>query len=257
MSEPGHLIIAGAQRCGTTAVRAWLDSYQEVQFASDSNGEPKWFLKPDSVSLGASAYRESLWPGMDFGGADVPQWLGDKSTSYVEVPGVAARIDATLNHVRVIIVLRDPVDRAVSNYHFSRASGLETRPIDVALDPATAQLSESSAIEASGASVSPFAYLERSRYADHLQPWIDRFGPGRLRVVLLEDLLAEPAARGDLLDFLAIETAADQSLPHVGRDIGGASASSALRTRLSPLFDASNRKLAALIDNDLSGWPQH
>src|SRR3712207_7986704 len=52
---------------------------------------------------------------------------GEKSTSYLELPAAVARITAVLGRPRIVVQLRDPVARAVSNWGFSRGHGLEDR----------------------------------------------------------------------------------------------------------------------------------
>ena len=63
----------------------------------------------------------------------------------------------------------DPIERAVSNWKFSRASGLEDRPLAEALRQ---NLAGAVPWDAARTSVSPFAYLERGRYAAQLDPWL-------------------------------------------------------------------------------------
>jgi len=258
MAGPGHLIIAGAQRCGTTTLRAWLDGFDQVRFASDAGGEPKWFLRGDAVDLGVEAYHDRHWPELGADDLGALRWLGDKSTSYLEVPGVPERIDATLDNVRVIVVLRNPVDRAVSHYYFSHGSGLETRGIEEALDPAAVP---SQRDPVPGVSVSPFAYLERGRYSQYLAPWITQFGE-RIRIVLFEDLVAVSATATGLLGFLDLDgdpagAKVTPELPHVGRELGGPAAGLDLRTRLDEWFAPSIEELRQLIDLDLDLWLSH
>jgi hypothetical protein len=113
----------------------------------------------------------------------------EKSTSYLERPETIARIDRHLSGVRVVVVLRDPVERAISNWRFSVANGLEDRDVAVALDPEQGRRPDDDATDDAG-TVRPRRYLQRGRFAELLHPWMATFGD-RLHVVVLEDLLAD------------------------------------------------------------------
>ena len=81
-----------------------------------------------------------------------------------------------LGEVHVLAILRDPVKRAISNWRFSTDNGLETRSLETALSE---NLAGPRAWDPSRTSVSPFAYLERGRYVDYLDP-VDEHLPGDL-----------------------------------------------------------------------------
>ena len=139
--------------------------------------------------------------------------LGEKSTSYLEVPATIGRIRAVLGDVRVLVQLRDPVARAVSNWQLSTAHGLESRPLEQAL---VEGLDGPREWDPSTTSVSPYAYLERGLYAEQLGPWRLAFGE-RLRVQLLEDLLADPRSIGQTYAWLGVHP--EFSPPSLGRQV--------------------------------------
>ena len=83
------------------------------------------------------------------------------------MPASIDRVRAVLGTPRILVQLRDPVARAVSNWQLSTEHGLETRDLATAL---TANLRRTRARGTRRAtSVSPYAYLERGRYAEHLR----------------------------------------------------------------------------------------
>ena len=108
-----------------------------------------------------------------------------------------------LGEAEIVVQLRDPVKRAVSNWRFSTHHGVEDRPLDQAL---TENLEGPRDWDRGKTSVSPFAYLERGRYTAYLQPWFDRF-PGHVHVRFLEDHLADPGSIGDLYAALGVDPA--------------------------------------------------
>ena len=192
-----HLLVVGAQRCGTTYLHSLLDAHPEVTMARPPRPEPKVFLRADSEERGLGWYRDTY-----FAHATDEQVLGEKSTSYIEVPEAAGRALRVLGpDTLVLAMLRDPVARAVSNFRFSTDNGLEQRPLETALRE---NLAAPAAWDAAATSVSPFAYLERGRYADHLDAWYDAF-PSTTNVLFLQDLLDDDEAVGTLFRRLGVD----------------------------------------------------
>lgn len=191
-----HLLVVGAQRCGTTYLHSLLDAHPEVAMARPSRPEPKVFLSDDVVTRGLRWYHEAF-----FAHATSEALLGEKSTSYLDHPAAAARAARVLGEAEIVALLRDPVDRAVSNWRFSTDHGLETRPLETALRET---LAAPTPWDPASTSVSPFAYLERGRYADALEPWLAAF-PATTHVVLLHDLLDDDGAVGGLYADLGLD----------------------------------------------------
>src|SRR6185369_6874288 len=120
-------IIGGAPRSGTTWLYDLLARNPDVYMARPARPEPKFFLVDELYEKGLGHYAH--W----FEGARPGQLAGEKSTNYLESPLAASRIRAALPGVRLIFILRDPVERAYSNYLWSRMNGLETESFEAAL----------------------------------------------------------------------------------------------------------------------------
>lgn len=175
-----HLLVVGGQRCGSTYLAGLLDAHPGITMARPSRPEPKVFCSEEATTRGAEWYRRS-W----FDHAGDEAFLGEKSASYLETPQAPARAARMLGHVEVVAILRDPVDRAVSNWRFSTDHGLETRPLATALRE---NLVASEPWDPTLTSASPFAYVERGRYAAHLRPWVEQF-PESTHVLFLPELV--------------------------------------------------------------------
>ena len=130
--------------------------------------------------------------------------LGEKSTSYIEDPRGAARAAAMLGDPHVVVLLRDPVARAVSNWRFSTDNGLEDRPLEVALarEPgrrgrlgpgARRRCRRSPTSSAAGTSTTSTPWLEAFRDAVHVQ--------------FLAELVADDAAARRALRRLGVDPA--------------------------------------------------
>ncbi len=173
-----HLLVIGGQRCGTTRLYHLLDAHPEIAMARPARPEPKVFLSDELASRGPEWYRATY-----FAHASAEMLLGEKSTSYLEDPAAPRRAAAVLGPAEIVVQLRDPVARAVSNWRFSTAHGVEDRPLQQALEE---NLRGPRAWDPTRTSVSPFAYLERGCYITHLEPWLDSF-PGTVHIRFLED----------------------------------------------------------------------
>ncbi|GAB3019405.1 sulfotransferase [Nocardioides flavus (ex Wang et al. 2016)] len=191
-----HLLVVGAQRCGTTYLGRALDAHPDLTMARPTPPEPKVFCDAALSARGADWYHRT-W----FAHARDEAVLGDKSTSYFEDPAAPGRAAAVLGEVDVVVLLRDPVERAVSHWRFSTANGLETRSLEEAL---LADLRGDQPWDPRQSSVSPFAYLRRGRYAEQLGPWSTTF-PSTTHVLLLEELLADPGVLSSLVAALGLD----------------------------------------------------
>ena len=188
-----HLLVIGAQRCGTTWLRDLLDAHPDIAMARPARPEPKVFLSDELAGRGLASYRASF-----FAHASGESLLGEKSTSYLDDAAAPARAAAVLGAAEIVVQLRDPVARAISNWRFSAARGLEERPLAQAL---AENLRGPREWDPTRTSVSPYAYLERGHYLDHLEPWYANF-PDRVHVRLLED----GAGLADLYAALGVDS---------------------------------------------------
>ena len=241
-----HLLVVGAQRCGTTAVHGLLERHPEIAMARPARPEPKVFCDPEASARGAAWYR-STW----FGHASAGQLLGDKSTSYLEDPEAPGRAAAVLGRsVRVLVVLRDPLQRAVSNWRFSTAHGLEDRPLEVALRE---NLEGPRAWDRAATSVSPFAYLDRGRYADYLRPWTTTF-PDAVHVAFLRELVEDERAVTALWRALGVSpTGGPQRLEAAANRSEGPrpTITEELKVKVQAYYRSSDRELASLLGRSL------
>jgi hypothetical protein len=240
-----YLLIIGAQRCGTTYLYQVLDEHPEIAMAKPSRPEPKFFLNPEKWRKGLAWYEATF-----FAGADGFPVHGEKSTSYIESATAAERAVGMISDADVLVMLRDPIDRAISNWRFTTASGLEDRSVEQAL---AENLERPQPWDRSTTSVSPFAYLERGRYVDYLTPW-QRLFSGRLHVLFLEEFAGDVDAVARL--YRAIDVDPAFRPPSLSARINVAKPSAAcispsLRQRLHSYFKESNDQLRDELGREL------
>ena len=117
-----------------------------------------------------------------FAAAHARQLRGEATPDYFASPLAAERIAQTNPACRLIVVARDPVERAHSHYWFRWNTGRECRSLDEVI-----------ASESSSAAAEHDGYLIRhGMYARNLSAFLDRFPSDCLHVVMFEDLLHDP-----------------------------------------------------------------
>lgn len=240
-----HVLVVGAQRCGTTYLYRVLDEHPEIAMAKPARPEPKFFLDAEKCRKGLAWYEATYFAGAE----DLPVH-GEKSTSYIESPEAAERAAAMIPDAHALVMLRDPIDRAISNWRFSTESGLENRPLEQAL---TENLERPQPWDRSRFSVSPFAYLERGRYVDYLTPWQLLF-PGRLHVLFLEEIACNADAVARLYERIEVDPAfrpPSLSVPVNASESPTAGIGSSLVRRLHNFFEESNQRLRANLGREL------
>lgn len=169
-----NLIIIGAMKCGTTALHGLLDRHPDIAMAKGK--ELNFFFGPtgppgeDAVS---TWHRGLDWYARQFDGRAVIR--GEASPGYTspDHPEAAGRMAAVVPDARLVYLVRDPIDRAVSQYRHHRADGSESRPVaEALLDPES-------------------QYVARGRFYERLVPFLGHFAPEQILIIAQEDLLTE------------------------------------------------------------------
>lgn len=243
----GHFIIAGAQRSGTTTLYHLLEDHPAICMARPLVPEPKYFLRPDHERGDAAHYR-----AIHFAHAASEPVLGEKTVSYLEDAAVPARILATLPDARIVFLLRELVERAVSNYWFSRNNGIETGDFESAVRDEDRRIAANPMPRFSH---HPLAYIRRGRYATFLRPYFEAFGRERIHVLFLEELAADPRpVLAALAGFLGIDEAgfSGATAERFNESTKGEPIlTPALRGELAAVFAPSNAELSELLGRPL------
>ncbi len=188
-----QFFIVGGQRCGTTWLYNVLDSHPDICMAKPVRPEPKFFLK-DDFRYCIKSYRDNYY-------SDKAIAYGEKSTSYYELPYIPERILSSFSDSKIIFCLRNPIDRAISNFYFSKSNGLEERDINIALSTTGNILDV-----VTETSVSPFNYLGRGHYSTYIKRYIEVFGSENVFICSFEQLLANSSELKRLLGFVGVNS---------------------------------------------------
>lgn len=256
-SKPDFVII-GAQKCGTSSLYSYLRLHplmkpalrKEIHFFDNHYHKGlDWYL--------AHFPRREL---RSDGNAGSEQYSvsGEASPYYLFHPVVPKRVLTHLPDAKLIVLLRNPIDRAYSQYHAEVRRGHEDLSFEQALEREPERLQgEEEKLIADETYVSPrhryFSYCARGVYILQLQRWLDFFLRENILILKAEDLFDQPQRTvGQILEFL--------ELPPRHMDIGRANNVGSYRsldpkTRqwLSDYFKPYNKDLYEYLGADL-GW---
>jgi len=193
---PGALII-GAQKSGTTSLNAWLRHHPEVMWSSVK--EIHYFDRaPDRSVFWYRSHFPLLQRIRLLWG---PSCALEASPEYLYNPEVAARMKAVVPDVKLIVLLRNPVYRAISHYQHWVRHGWERRP-------ASEALTSPGGYDNQGLPVDVNFYRHRGHYAEQLSRYFEVYSRDQFLIIRSESMFANPeVAYGRVLEFLGLSGA--------------------------------------------------
>ncbi|TDD74275.1 sulfotransferase family protein [Actinomadura rubrisoli] len=213
MALPDFLVM-GAPKAGTTALHAALDRHPALYMSPVK--EPKFFLTdgPPPTRGGpgdAQTYREHVWRRADYEALfdDAPPGTlrGESTPFYLYDRAAQRRIRALIPGAKLIAILRDPVERAHSNWTHLWSAGLE--PIE---DVVRACREEECRIDAGWADF--WHYIGLGRYGEQLTHLYTLFPREQVLVFRYRDLLERPAQALDrICAFLGVQPGVVTEVP--------------------------------------------
>lgn len=279
MTLPDFLI-AGAQKAGTTWLARRLAQHPRVYMA---DGEPHFFDRRHNFQKGAD------WYASLFDGAAESQMVGEKTPDYMwawvhgltkgHLTRMPGRISDLLPEVRLIFLLRDPVERAVSATKHLVISGrlAPWHDLDALLAGDKRELLKGHGV------------ITKGCYARQLAAYLEHFPRERILVLIFEEDVVRSPRRGlskvcrflqidERFDFSDVETPENPSradllliamrwlsqrglvpsgvpdrIPPCG-PVWRPSVSQETRSRLAERYREENRKLFGLIGRDVPAW---
>jgi hypothetical protein len=246
-------VLAGAQRAGTTSLFRALMSHPLVFSASFHKGVNyfdvhydrgmDWYQGHFPLRATTSARTRSVT------GAPV---TFDASGYYLFHPLAAGRMAADLPNVRVLVMVRDPVERAYSAHKHELARGFETESFERALELEDERLAGEEARMHQdphyySATHRHHGYLRRGQYAEQLNRMLAVFPEAQLLVVESERFFEEPEHEyARVLDFLELP---ELFPPRFDRYNGrpGSPLAESTRRRLSEHFESHDEQLATIL----------
>jgi Sulfotransferase domain len=198
---PDFLII-GAQKCGTTSLYVYLTQHPQILPATQK--ELHFFDL--NYAQGIDWYLAQFSAKTD----EKITLTGESSPYYIFHPCVPQRVHQLFPDTKLIVLLRNPVERTWSHYHHEVRWGFETLDFEAAIDSEAERLNgELEKLRADPNYYSfnhqHYTYLSRGIYVDQLQAWMELFPRNQFLILNSEDFYANPAATlTQTLEFLGL-----------------------------------------------------
>ncbi|WP_214103965.1 sulfotransferase family protein [Acrocarpospora catenulata] len=252
MTLPDFLVI-GVPKAATTALHTALAQHPDLHMSPIK--EPKFFLTdgPPPAEGGpgdAETYREHVWQRADYEALFEPGKINGESTPfYLYDLEAQRRIHRLIPQAKLIVVLRDPVERAHSNWTHLWSAGLE--PIG---DVVEACAQEKTRIEQGWA---PFwHYISLGRYGEQLTHLYTLFPRDQVLIFRYRDLLNHPATTLDrICAFLGVPQGILTTVPR--ENVTAHPSDSRLHSALSHLVRLADRLAGQTLTTPLSRLLQH
>jgi hypothetical protein len=249
---PSFLIL-GTQRGGTSSLFRYLQGHPELDAS----------IRKETEYFSRRYAEEERWYRAHFRLRRAGRLAFEATPDYLFYPPTPDRVAERLPDARFIVLLRDPVARAVSHYRHMRSLGLEPLSLEAAVRAEEQRIAgDLERLDRDSAffcrDLLRFSYAERGRYAEQLERWFARFELSRFLVLRSEDLFRDPEATVDrVATFLGVARWRPPSLANASRpSFAGTSAGEitpaalrALRASLSPQV----LRLEELLDRPM-GW---
>lgn len=183
-----NFLIVGAQKCGTTSLHDILDAHPETNMSKVK--EINYFINPTKYGKGLTHYSTYFTD-------DQAIAIGESSPGYICHPDVPERIRMDLGQIKIIVLLRDPIKRAFSQYWDNRRHLSEW-------------LSEKEIIDQfleSQYEPGRKGYFSRGVYAPQVEKYFSLFSRENVKVVFLEELVRNQSATlKNIYDFLGLSS---------------------------------------------------
>ncbi|OXE36294.1 MAG: sulfotransferase [Phenylobacterium zucineum] len=243
MSEDHRIdfIIIGAQKAGTTAL---FDHLSDDPALSLSKVKEVHFFDNETLDWGSPDY--NLYHSQfDWTGAPI---RGEATPIYFYWPGALERIAVYRRDIKLILLLRDPVERAWSHWRMEHTRGAETLPFGQAIRRGRQRLFQA---EPWGHH-RVFSYVERGFYAEQLERLFGIFGPEQLLILQSDDLSQDPDTVLTKINAFIGAPPPPKTTPrqvHVGQDMGQMDEND--RAFLTAIYARDQDRLATLLDSRL------
>ncbi|MCB0515688.1 MAG: sulfotransferase [Chitinophagales bacterium] len=269
-----NFIIVGAAKAGTTSLYAYLKQHPQVFMSAIK--EPRYFAVKNKHLDWHDATVQKVWRNTVSNFADYQALfaeaegfaaVGEASPIYLWEPDAAQNIVEAIPEVKIIAILRNPVDRAFSHFGHFHAVSIDTSP-------------DFEAALAKDEQAQNFQYVALGNYYPQLLRYYQTFAAQQIKVFLFEDLVKNPQQLlTELYQFIGVST---EYMPDFSKKYNTFSSkhqakgwkkylpqwlknefyppkpkptmNPQTRKKLLEVYAQPNRLLSELIDKDLSAW---
>ncbi len=173
-------LVIGAQKCGTSSLYRYLTT--NLMIGGPDQKELHYF---DFFHARGRRWYHSHF---NFKEANIH---GEASPFYLLHPQVAMRAFHYNRHLKIIVILRNPVERAISHYRMNLSNHLENLPLLDALDQEEERLQQYDADQPDNA-LQNFSYLRRGLYAEQIAHWEKYFPANQITLINYHQFFSKP-----------------------------------------------------------------
>jgi len=241
--EPSFIII-GEARCGTTSLFNYISQNDKVL--------PP--VKKEIHFFDYKFHKKKGWYKSFFPFVKEGKITGEATPYYFSHPKAAKRIKETYPDIKVILVLRNPIDRAISSFYKQRDLKIEPiESIEKAIDIEEDRLKDSMKNMSTNSDYDfnhkNYAYAKRGLYYENLERWKSLFDEDQMLIFEFEELFGNIDVNYDkVIEFLNIDKQ-NISFRHFNKGTYD-NIDAEFRMKLSSYFDESNQKLYKMLKSN-------
>jgi len=232
-----NFFIVGAPKAATTSLYYFLKDCPEVYSHDIFTVNISHFFYTDKNAILRGNKKKYL---QLFSQVNGEKAIGEATATYLRDPESPKLIHDEIPNAKIIIILRDPIERIFSHYLFFKSSDLEKRSFrEAVVNLSSKNLSEQEEFN---------VYLDSSMYFEQVQRYLDIFGSKQVKILIFEDFVKNPKDNlREVLDFLGINSEPPEFTNKKYNEYGES------RNRIFHYLRKSNtiRKLSARLPQDL------
>jgi len=243
-------IIIGTQKGGTSSLFYYLKEHPQMQMPQEK--EIHYFDLNYNKGL---KWYESHFPNQGVSGNLI---TGEASPYYLFHPLAPERAFSICPKVKLIALLRNPVDRAYSHYAMERKKGNDQHSsFEIAIEAEEARLKGEAERIISESNYNSynhqkFSYLERGKYSVQIKRWLNYFPCHQCLFIKSENFFSNPQSElRKVYDFLGVETVYPHDLTAHNSNAYDLM-SDGLRTRLEAYFTEEENSLIEMLGDDFN-----
>ena len=245
-------VIIGAQKSGTTSLYDFL--IRNSAIAPALKKEPNYFVL--RYSFGKLWYRSNFPINLSrhyfYKKTNQRLLSGEATPTYLFYPVVPGRMREILPDAKLIVILRNPVDRAYSHYHYSLSRNREILSFEKAIKLEEERLARGKERLirdpfSCDNHYNHYSYLRKGIYADQLENWFRHYNRKQFLILTTDDLCKNPQQTLDqIFDFLGVSSFQAKNLKN--RNVGSyKEMNKGTRKLLIEYFKPHNERLSKLL----------
>lgn len=186
-----RFVCIGSQKAGTTSFHDILVQHPNVGLPSHK--ETQFFIDDAQYKKGLSYYFN-----YHFKGTQKNAILGEVNPQFCYVEKTAQRLKQHFKDLKVVMIIRNPVDRAFSHYQMTQRRGLENLSFEIALEKEKERLSDEHG-------QLHHSYADRGLYSNQIERYQKLFGVKNVKVIIFDDFIkSTPKVMQDVCDFIEV-----------------------------------------------------